>query len=80
MSIRRVIVIEADEDTIESCAGICKIKAHDILDAGGDKELAAYLKGTAATVLTIFHKEYIKDANTFLSHMLALYSLEVNDE
>lgn len=79
MSIRRVIVVVADEDTVESCAGICKIKAHEIIETGGDKDLAWYLKGTAETVPAIFCKEYTKDANTFLSHMLARYTLEVND-
>ena len=79
MSIRRMIVVLADEDTVEKCAGACHIKAHEIRDAGGDKELAAYLEGSAHTVQTIFKNEYIKDHNTFLSHVLAHYSLEVNE-
>lgn len=80
MSIRRKVVIEASEDTLESCAGLFHIKAVGLWESGGDKELAAFLEGAASAVLTIYKNEYIKDADTFLSHVLAHYTLEVSSE
>lgn len=44
MSIRRKVVIEASEDTLESCAGLFHIKAVGLWETGGDKELAATLR------------------------------------
>lgn len=80
MSIRRKVVIEASEDTLESCAGLCHIKAVGLWETGGDKELAAFLEGVAVGLLGIYKNEYIKDADALLSWALAHYSLEVNDD
>lgn len=80
MSIRRKVVIEASEDTLESCAGLCHIKAVGLFETDGDRELAAFLEGAAAALLVAYKNEYIKDADGFLSRLLAHYTLEVNDD
>jgi len=80
MSIKRTVRIEGSEDTFEGCAGLCHIKAVGLWEADGDRELAAFLEGAATAVLVLYNTEYIKDAEHFLTKVLAHYTMEVTDE
>lgn len=80
MSMYRRDAIEAPPEDWESFAGACHIKAVGLWETEGDKELAAFLEGAATAVLVIYRSEKIKDAETFLTRVLAHYTLEVESE
>ena len=80
MSIRRKIVIEGSEEDFESCAGICHIKAGELEETGGNAKLADFLEGSAMTMYALENHEYIKDADTFLTIITAIFNRLQNKE